>query len=53
MAEKKRTKSAPRRPASGVSRGFRFLKMNEREGKPRTQGITEIRGPYYSVMGRR
>jgi phosphosulfolactate synthase (CoM biosynthesis protein A) len=32
---------------------FRFLRMNQRQGKPRTRGITEIRGPYYSVMGRR
>lgn len=53
MAQRKRTKSAARRPASGGSRGFRFLKMNEPEGKPRARGITEIRGPYYSVMGRR
>jgi phosphosulfolactate synthase (CoM biosynthesis protein A) len=27
--------------------------MNEREGKPRRRGVTEIRGPYYSVMGKR
>ena len=27
--------------------------MNERQGKPRTRGITEIRGPYYTVMGKR
>ncbi|TCJ13658.1 phosphosulfolactate synthase [Rubrobacter taiwanensis] len=32
---------------------FGFLRMNEREGKPRSRGITEIRGPYYSAMGRR
>lgn len=32
-------------------RGFEFLKMNRREEKPRHVGITEIRGPYYSVMG--
>jgi phosphosulfolactate synthase (CoM biosynthesis protein A) len=32
---------------------FRFLRMNQRQGKPRTRGITEIRGPYYSVMGPR
>ncbi len=32
---------------------FDFLKMNEREGKPRSRGITEIRGPYYSAMGKR
>jgi phosphosulfolactate synthase (CoM biosynthesis protein A) len=36
-----------------AERGFRFLKTNQREGKPRSRGITEIRGPYYSVMGRR
>ncbi|MFB6285355.1 MAG: phosphosulfolactate synthase, partial [Candidatus Bipolaricaulia bacterium] len=35
------------------NRGFQFLKMNEREGKPRKRGITEIRGPYYSPMGPR
>jgi phosphosulfolactate synthase (CoM biosynthesis protein A) len=32
---------------------FGFLRMNEREGKPRSRGITEIRGPYYSAMGER
>jgi phosphosulfolactate synthase (CoM biosynthesis protein A) len=31
---------------------FDFLRMNEREGKPRQRGVTEIRGPYYSVMGK-
>ena len=34
-------------------RSFSFLRVNEREGKPRKRGLTEIRGPYYSVMGRR
>ncbi len=34
-------------------RGFKFLQMNERDNKPRKSGITEIRGPYYSVMGKR
>lgn len=28
-----------------------IIKTNYREPKPRTTGITEIRGPYYSVMG--
>jgi phosphosulfolactate synthase (CoM biosynthesis protein A) len=32
---------------------FDFLRMNEREDKPRSRGITEIRGPYYSAMGKR
>jgi phosphosulfolactate synthase (CoM biosynthesis protein A) len=34
-------------------RAFSFLRVNEREGKPRTRGITEIRGPYYTPMGKR
>lgn len=34
-------------------RGFSFLQMNVRDAKPRTQGLTEIRGPYYTPMGRR
>ena len=32
-------------------RAFAFLRVNERPGKPRTRGITEIRGPYYTPMG--
>lgn len=38
---------------TGGERGFGFLEVNEREGKPRSRGITEIRGPYYSVVGKR
>ncbi|HEX5450926.1 MAG TPA: phosphosulfolactate synthase, partial [Candidatus Limnocylindrales bacterium] len=34
-------------------RAFSFIPLNPREGKPRTRGLTEIRGPYYSVMGSR
>jgi len=34
-------------------RSFSFLRINDREGKPRKRGLTEIRGPYYSVIGRR
>jgi phosphosulfolactate synthase (CoM biosynthesis protein A) len=34
-------------------RAFAFLRMNERQPKPRTRGLTEIRGPYYTPMGRR
>jgi len=30
---------------------FPFLRSNHRPRKPRTRGVTEIRGPYYSVMG--
>ena len=34
-------------------RAFSQIRLNPREGKPRQHGITEIRGPYYSVMGKR
>lgn len=34
-------------------KGFGFLRMNKRQSKPRTLGITEIRGPYYTPMGKR
>src|ERR687891_1282916 len=36
-----------------TERSFPFLRINERERKPRKHGLTEIRGPYYSVVGRR
>src|ERR1043165_9797084 len=36
-----------------AGRSFRFLQVNEHEAKPRKRGLTEIRGPYYSVVGRR
>jgi hypothetical protein len=29
-------------------RAFGFLKLNEREVKPRTRGITETLGPYHA-----
>jgi phosphosulfolactate synthase (CoM biosynthesis protein A) len=34
-------------------RAFSFIPLNAREAKPRRRGLTEIRGPYYSVMGER
>jgi phosphosulfolactate synthase (CoM biosynthesis protein A) len=34
-------------------RAFSFLRTNRRQSKPRTRGVTEIRGPYYSPVGRR
>ncbi len=34
-------------------RAFAFLRVNERQGKPRVRGVTEIRGPYYTPMGKR
>lgn len=38
---------------AGGRTAFEFLRMNEREEKPRSRGITEIRGPYYAAMGKR
>jgi phosphosulfolactate synthase (CoM biosynthesis protein A) len=38
-------------PAS--ERMFAFLRTNDRQPKPRERGLTEIRGPYYSPMGKR
>jgi phosphosulfolactate synthase (CoM biosynthesis protein A) len=32
---------------------FDFIRKNPRHQKPRSSGITEIRGPYYTVMGKR
>ena len=34
-------------------RGFTYLRTNERQGKPRTRGITEIRAAYYTPFGKR
>jgi len=34
-------------------RAFAFLALNERPPKPRNRGVTEIRGPYYTSVGRR
>jgi phosphosulfolactate synthase (CoM biosynthesis protein A) len=42
-----------KRKSRQPERSFRFLHVNEREAKPRKRGLTEIRGPYYSVVGRR
>lgn len=36
-----------------TERAFAFLKVNQRENKPRRRGVTEIRGPYYTVVGKR
>jgi hypothetical protein len=38
---------------SANERAFPFLRINERPPKPRTRGITEIRGPYYTPLGPR
>jgi phosphosulfolactate synthase (CoM biosynthesis protein A) len=34
-------------------RACAFLKVNERPEKPRSRGVTEIRGPYYTPLGKR
>lgn len=33
-------------------RAFSFIELNKRDPKPRRAGITEIRGPYYTPMGK-
>jgi phosphosulfolactate synthase (CoM biosynthesis protein A) len=38
---------------SPEDRAFSFLRINPRQAKPRKIGVTEIRGPYYSPMGKR
>lgn len=43
----------PARKGYDDERAFSFLRFNDRQPKPRTQGITEIRGPYYTPMGKR
>src|SRR5947208_7211506 len=39
--------------ATESKRSFPFLQINERERRARKRGLTEIRGRYYSVVGRR
>src|SRR5215469_161366 len=34
-------------------RAFSFVRTNHRPTKPRRTGLTEIRGPYYTPMGKR
>jgi phosphosulfolactate synthase (CoM biosynthesis protein A) len=43
----------PETPAPSGELAFPFVRANERPAKPRSRGVTEIRGPYYSVMGPR
>lgn len=42
-----------KRPAPDLERALEFPALNERQSKPRNQGVTEIRGPYYTPMGKR
>lgn len=46
-------RSPKRSKPGGDERAFPFLRMNERQPKPRRRGLTEIRGPYYAAMGKR
>lgn len=39
--------------AEAGGRAFPFLRTNPRPTKPRACGVTEIRGPYYTPMGKR
>ena len=43
------TSQQPRGQSSG--RAFDFIHLNPRDDKPRSRGLTEIRGPYYTPMG--
>jgi phosphosulfolactate synthase (CoM biosynthesis protein A) len=40
-------------PQPADERAFSFLSINKRQTKPRNCGLTEIRGPYYTPMGKR
>src|SRR5207302_6651064 len=40
-----------RYPVADEGRAFSFLRINQRPAKPRTVGLTEMRGPYYSLLG--
>ena len=35
------------------NKAFSKIRHNSRPKKPRSYGVTEIRGPYYNVMGER
>lgn len=45
------TNGAPR--VAGEELSLPFLRMNRREPKPRSRALTEIRGPYYTLIGKR
>src|SRR5436305_6033850 len=42
-----------KRDSTMNERALPFIRLSERECMPRTRGITEIRGPYYTPMGKR
>jgi phosphosulfolactate synthase (CoM biosynthesis protein A) len=45
--------AGPRSSTTMSPRAFGAIPMNDRPGKPRRVGLTEIRGPYYTPMGPR
>jgi phosphosulfolactate synthase (CoM biosynthesis protein A) len=48
----RRDKIAMKENSGQNKRAFSFLSINQPPAKPRRRGLTEIRGPYYSVVGR-
>ena len=50
---RRQTRAAGQPSPPPAERAFDFLKLNQRPPKPRTRGVTEIRGPYYAPMGHR
>src|SRR5438874_8599546 len=49
----RRVTKTRRKAPRPTERAFAFLEINRREEKPRRIGLTEIRGPYYTPIGRR
>lgn len=45
-------KNAPLGSTAGEERAFSAIPLNAHPSKPRTRGVTEIRGPYYAPVGR-
>ena len=43
----------PAKATKGDERAFSFVRLNDRPTKPRKRGLTEIRGPYYTPIGKR
>jgi phosphosulfolactate synthase (CoM biosynthesis protein A) len=39
--------------AQQSERAFSFVRLNQRQPKPRSRGVTEIRLPYYTPVGKR
>ncbi|HWG47541.1 MAG TPA: phosphosulfolactate synthase [Gemmataceae bacterium] len=39
--------------STSAGRAFDFVPINQRPTKPRARGVTEMRGPYYTPMGKR